>query len=110
MKCGLFYCCLWAVLFDVWFHAKQRIAVLLQTNGCLLVCIKLQEKGDLLFGCCKRMVLCSLIFVECATGKQHCRILQKRNNFGQKQSAKKEKSIYIGKKLYKCLISITRRK
>lgn len=31
-------------------------------------------------------------------GKQHCRILQIRNNFGQKQSAKKEKSIYIGKK------------
>lgn len=28
MKYGLFYCCLWAVLFDVWFHAKQRIAVL----------------------------------------------------------------------------------
>lgn len=60
MKCDLFYCCLWAVLFDVWFHAKQRIAVLLQTNGCLLVCIKLQAKGDY-------CLVVSLIFVECAT-------------------------------------------
>lgn len=36
MKCDLFYCCLLAVLFDVWFHAKQRIAVLFFVENELL--------------------------------------------------------------------------
>lgn len=100
MKCDLFYCCLWAVLFDVWFHAKQRIAVLLQTNGCLLVCIKLQEKGDLLFGCCSRRVLCSLIFVASTTKVSALSNIAKKKQFRTKTKREKGKKHIYRQKNY----------
>lgn len=101
-----------AVFFCVLFHAKQRIAVL--------------------FFCCKRKLLCYLVFIAnersfvawllqangalmiyicCKHTKGFCIVEYcKKSNFGQKQSARTERNINIGKKLYKCLIFITRRK
>ena len=113
-KFELFWqCCMRAVFFCVLFHAKQRIAVL--------------------FFCCKRKLLCYLVFIAnersfvawllqangalmiyicCKHTKGFCIVEYcKKSNFGQKtkrENGKKHK--HRQKKLYKCLIFITRRK
>ena len=77
-------------------------------NNVLLFCCKRTVVCWFVLSCRRKAIYCLVVAVEgcfavwyLLQAQQrflHCRILQKRNNFGQKQSAKKEKSIYIGKK------------